>query len=220
MQASAQRTHSSWGGAKEDRAHQRGGMAASAILRSSAAAPRPDLQFYMFPVAVNPHAEGTFEPRSHAYNTHWGLIHPKSRGTVTLRSADPFAAPMIHHNYMTDAHDRALNRTAFRMARAIHSQSALAPYRGAEVAPGPWCQSDDQIDEHSRRYFANHYHACGTCRMGTDAEAVVDPSLRGRGVTCLRVIDCSIMPVVVSGGLNAPSMMIGEKGSDMVLAAG
>ncbi|MCV6593321.1 MAG: choline dehydrogenase [Silicimonas sp.] len=193
-------------------------MASSAMLRSAPEVRRPDLQFYMFPVAVNPHSEGTFEPRSHAYNIHWGIIHPESRGTVRLKSSDPFAPPEIRNNFFSAEADRALNRRALRIAREIHAQPALAPYRGAEVAPGAECQSDAQIDAHCARYFANHYHASGTCKMGVDDFAVVDPALKVRGVGRLRVIDSSIMPVVVSGGLNAPSMMIGEKGSDLLRA--
>lgn len=192
-------------------------MASSAILRVAPDAPRPDVQYYMFPVAVNPHSEGTFEPRSHAYNIHWGIIQPKSRGFVRLTSADPFADPLIDNRFYSDEADKRLNRLAFRMARKIHEQAALAPYRGAEVAPGPNCQSDADIDAHCSRYFANHYHASGTCKMGVDDLAVVDPELKVRGVDRLRVIDSSIMPVVPTGGLNAPSMMVGEKGSDMLL---
>lgn len=192
-------------------------MASSAILRVGPGATRPDVQFYMFPVAVNPHSEGTFEPRSHAYNIHWGIIQPKSRGFVRLNSADPFAPPLIDNRFYSDEADKDLNRHAFRFARRIHEQAALAPYRGPEVAPGPECQSDADIDAHCARYFANHYHASGTCKMGIDDMAVVDPDLKLRGIDRLRVIDSSIMPVVPTGGLNAPSMMIGEKGSDMLL---
>ncbi|MEQ9491319.1 MAG: GMC family oxidoreductase N-terminal domain-containing protein [Alphaproteobacteria bacterium] len=192
-------------------------MASSAILRVAPGVARPDVQFYMFPVAVNPHSEGTFEPRSHAYNIHWGIIQPKSRGVVRLRSADPFADPMIDNRFFSDDADKSLNRRAFRLARRIHAQAALAPYRGTEVAPGLDCQTDAEIDAHCARYFANHYHASGTCKMGVDEMAVVDPELRLRGIDRLRVIDSSIMPVVVTGGLNAPSMMIGEKGSDLLL---
>lgn len=192
-------------------------MAASALLRSDPAVERPDLQFYVFPAAVNPHAEGTFEPKSHAYNIHWGLMRPKSVGTVRLRSPDPSAAPVIRHNFLSAEEDRVRNRKAFRIAREIHAQAAFERYRGAEIAPGPDCVSDAEIDAHTARYFANHYHAAGACRMGVGADAVVDPTLRVRGVDRLRVIDSSIMPVVVTGGLNAPSMMIGEKRSDLLL---
>jgi choline dehydrogenase len=194
-------------------------MASSAMLRSCSAASRPDLQFYMFPVAVNPHSEGTFEPCSHAYNIHWGIIHPKSRGSVRLGSNMPCDNPVIRHNYFSIEEDRILNRSALRIARDIHAQQSFTLYRGAEVAPGPACQTDAEIDDHTSRYFANHYHASGTCSMGVGEDAVVDPQLRVRGIARLRVIDSSIMPIVVSGGLNAASMMIGEKGSQMLLTA-
>ncbi|MEO1226542.1 MAG: choline dehydrogenase [Pseudomonadota bacterium] len=194
-------------------------MAASGFVRTSPDVDRPDVQLYMFPVAINPHAEGTYEPRSHAYNIHWGLVHPKSRGTVRLKSTDPHEQPSIRHNFFSDENDRKTNRTALRLARQLHAQDALAPFRGAEVAPGPDVQTDDEIDDYTLRYFANHYHPCGTCKMGVDADAVVDPRLRVYGVERLRVIDSSIMPVVVSGGLNAPSMMIGAKGARLILEA-
>ena len=192
-------------------------MAASGLVRTAPDVERPDVQFYIFPCAVNPHAEGTFEPRQHAYNIHWGLVHPASRGSVSLASANHDLPPVIWHNYFSHEADRATNRRAFRLARNLHAQTAFDPYRGDELAPGPACLTDQDIDEHTSRYFATHYHACGTCKMGPDAMAVVDHRLRVHGVGRLRVIDSSIMPQVVTGGLNAPSMMIGEKGAAMVL---
>lgn len=192
-------------------------MASSSFLKSSPDLAQPDIQYYMYPVAVNPHSEGTFLPKSHAYNIHWGLIHPKSRGTVRLRSARADDAPIIAHNYFSDPEDKRINRIAFRYARDMHSQSAFDPYRGAEVAPGSQCKTDDEIDVHTAEYFANFFHACGSCKMGVDEMAVVDSELKVHGVRGLRVVDSSIMPRVVSGGLNMPSMMIGEKGADMIL---
>ena len=191
-------------------------MAASGLVRTSPEVDRPDVQFYMFPVAVNAHAEGTFEPRRHAYNVHWGIVHPESRGEVHLSSAEPEDPPVIRHNYFSAEQDRITNRKAFRLARKLHAQPALDPYRGDEIAPGPACQSDDEIDDFTAQYFAIHYHACGTCKMGRDEHAVVDHRLRVRGVEALRVIDSSIMPTVVTGGLNVPSTMIGAKGVAMI----
>jgi len=192
-------------------------MAASGLVRTTSEDPMPDVQFYIFPSAVNPHDEGTFEPRLHAYSIHWGLVHPRSRGTVRLKSPDHRAPPEIHHNYFSDEADRETNRRAFRLARKLHNQSAFDAFRGEEIAPGEGIESDEEIDAHTSRYFATHYHACGTCKMGADDMAVVDHRLRVRGVRNLRVVDSSIMPVVVTGGLNAPSMMIGEKGAAMIL---
>jgi choline dehydrogenase len=193
-------------------------MASSGMVKTDDALDRPDVQFYMYPVAVNPHAEGTFMPKSHAYNIHWGVIRPKSRGYVKLRSSDPSASPVIFNNFFGEEEDRITNRKAFRIARELHGQSALESYRGPESAPGPDCTTDDDIDAHTSRYFANHYHASGTCKMGNDDLAVVDHELKVHGIDRLRVVDSSIMPRVVAGGLNAPSMMIGEKASDMILA--
>ena len=192
-------------------------MAASGLVRTSPELIRPDVQFYIFPCAVNPHEEGTFAPKYHAYNIHWGLVHPKSRGEVTLKSPGYQTAPRIRHNYFSNESDLITNRRAFRLARKLHDQSAFADYRGEEVAPGPGCETDADIDTHTSRYFASHYHACGTCKMGSDDMAVVDHRLRVHGIRDLRIIDSSIMPTVVTGGLNAPSMMIGEKGAAMIL---
>ena len=192
-------------------------MAASGLVKSAPEVPLPDLQFYIFPVAVNAHAEGTYEPRHHGYNIHWGLVHPKSRGSVRLRSGDPESPPVIANNFFADEADRVLNRKALRLARTLHAQPAFDAYRGPETAPGPDVQGDDDIDAYTAAYFANHHHGCGTCKMGVDGGAVVDPRLKVRGLDGLRVIDSSIMPVVVTGGLNVPSMMIGMKGAAMVL---
>lgn len=124
----------------------------------------------------------------------------------------------ITNDFLGEEEDRITNRKAFRIARELHGQSALESYRGLESAPGPDCTTDDDIDAHTSRYFANHYHASGTCKMGKDDMAVVDHELKVHGIHRLRVVDSSIMPRVVAGGLNAPSMMIGEKASDMILA--
>ncbi|MCW3783623.1 choline dehydrogenase [Defluviimonas salinarum] len=192
-------------------------MASSGLVKSSPEVELPDLQFYMFPAAVNPHSEGTYDFKHHGFNVHWGLVHPKSRGTVRLRSSDPTAAPVIHNNFFSHEDDRILNRKAFRIARELLKQPALDKYRGEEIAPGPDCVTDEQIDEHTSRYFANHYHPSGTCKMGVDDMAVVDPKLRVHGMQNLRVIDSSIMPIVVTGGLNVPSMMIGANGAKFIL---
>jgi choline dehydrogenase len=192
-------------------------MSASAIVRSDASQPRADVQFYVFPMGVNAHVDGTYDTRRHAYNIHWGQCRPDSSGTVRLRSANPADPPLIHHNFYADERDRVINRWALRKAREIHAQAVFEPYRGAEIAPGQDVQTDDEIDDFTRRYFANHFHASSSNRMGVDEGAVVDPRCRVHGMESLRVADVSIMPFPVTGGLNVPTMMIGAKAAQMIL---
>jgi choline dehydrogenase len=128
-----------------------------------------------------------------------------------LRSADPFDAPIIDPNYMDESVDWREMRSAVELARAVVHQKAFDAFRGRELKPGPEVQSTAQIDAFIRRTSESGYHPCGTCRIGSPAEGVVDPEGRVHGVSGLRVADASIMPSIVSGNLNAPCMMIGEK---------
>jgi choline dehydrogenase len=136
---------------------------------------------------------------------------------VTVRSADPAAAPSICFNYLADPQDREDLRTAVRLTREILAQSALSPHRGEELNPGAAIRSDADIDAWVRRSVETCYHPVGTCRMGLDARnSVVDAQCRVHGVANLRVIDASIMPAIVSGNTNAPTIMIAEKMSDLL----
>lgn len=126
-------------------------------------------------------------------------------------------APVVVHNYLTAKSDKALNRNAFRLAEKLHAQTAFDEFRGEELDPGASCSSDDEIDSYLSR-ISSHYHPVGTCKMGTDEMAVVDPQLRVHGLHGLRVIDASIMPKLVGANTNAATIMIGEKGADMILA--
>ncbi len=179
---------------------------------------QPDVQFYMFPVAVNAYKDDTYDTRFHGYNIHWGQIHPESSGEVTLRSNNPADGPKIINNFFTNKKDRKVNRWAYRMARKLMATDALSKFSAGEQTPV--CETDEEIDELTSRYFANHYHSFGTNKMGpaSDKMAVVDHELKVHGIKNLRVADVSIMPRAVSGGFNLPSTMIGEKCSDMVLA--
>ena len=192
-------------------------MNTQAFLKSGPGLDRPDLQFYMFPVALDPEAQDLFRPAFHGYSIHWAVLRPRARGRVSLRSADPLAPPAILHDYLADADDRRLNVEGLKIAREIHAQRAFAGLRGREVSPGAGIVADGALETHLGRTSASHYHSVGTCRMGTDAGAVVDPELRVRGLEGLRVIDASVMPRLVGGNTNAPAMMIGEKGADLVL---
>jgi choline dehydrogenase len=188
---------------------------AGGFLRSRAGVQQPDLQLTFMPLAIKP---GTVEDVGmHSFQVHIDLMRPKSLGQVTLRSADPAAAPSICFNYLADPQDREDLRTAVRLTREILNQSALTPYRGEELNPGDAIQSDEDIDAWVRRSVETCYHPVGTCRMGLDPRsAVVDAQCRVHGVAGLRVIDASVMPAIVSGNTNAPTIMIAEKVSDLL----
>ena len=188
---------------------------AGGFLRSRAGVEQPDLQLTFMPLAIKP---GTVEDVGmHSFQVHIDLMRPKSLGRVRIRSADPGAAPSICFNYLADPQDREDLRTAVRLTREILTQPALTPYRGEELNPGDAVQSDEDIDAWVRRSVETCYHPVGTCRMGPEArDAVVDSECRVHGVAGLRVIDASIMPAIVSGNTNAPTIMIAEKMSDLL----
>jgi choline dehydrogenase len=188
---------------------------AGGFLRSRAGIRQPDLQLTFMPLAIKP---GTVEDVGmHSFQVHIDLMRPKSLGRVILRSADPTAAPSICFNYLADRQDREDLRTAVRLTREILAQPALSPYRGEELNPGAAIQGDEDIDAWVRRSVETCYHPVGTCRMGLDPRSsVVDPQCRVHGVANLRVIDASIMPAIVSGNTNAPTIMIAEKMSDVL----
>ncbi|QLF71838.1 GMC family oxidoreductase N-terminal domain-containing protein (plasmid) [Peteryoungia desertarenae] len=145
-------------------------------------------------------------------------LRPRSRGTVRLGSADPLAAPLIDPNYWADPHDREMSIRGLKIAREIMRQDALKSYVKAERLPGPDVQSDRDYFDYACRHSKTDHHPAGTCRMGSDPGAVVDPRLRFNGIDGLRVIDASIMPTVVSSNTNAPTIMIAEKAADMIKA--
>jgi len=188
---------------------------AGGFLRSRAGVEQPDLQLTFMPLAIKP---GSVESVGmHSFQVHIDLMRPKSLGRVTIRSADPAAAPSICFNYLADPADREDLRTAVRLTREVLAQSALTPYRGEELNPGDAIQSDRDIDAWVRRSIETCYHPVGTCRMGLDPDAaVVDAQCRVHGVEGLRVVDASVMPAIVSGNTNAPTIMIAEKMSDLL----
>jgi choline dehydrogenase len=144
-------------------------------------------------------------------------LRPESRGTVRIRSSDPFAAPAMQPNYLSTELDRRCAVAGIRLARRLAQTSALRPYVASEYRPGAEATSDEQLLEFARNYGATIFHPAGTCKMGSDAMAVVDERLRVRGTGGLRVVDCSIMPTLVSGNTHAPVVMIAEKASDLIL---
>jgi len=144
-------------------------------------------------------------------------LRPASRGAVRIRSADPMAAPSIQPNYLSSALDRRCAVAGIRLARALAATQALRPYVAEEYRPGPAAATDEDLLEFARAYGATIFHPSGSCKMGDDPMAVVDARLRVHGIDGLRVVDCSIMPTLVSGNTHAPAVMIAEKASAMVL---
>ncbi|AXM95057.1 choline dehydrogenase [Pseudomonas plecoglossicida] len=189
---------------------------AGAFIRSRAGVEFPDLQLTFMPLAVKPGSVDLVQ--GHAFQVHIDLMRPTSLGSVTLNSADPRQAPRILFNYLETEQDRADMRAGARLVREIIDQPAMAAFRGEELVPGAQAQSDEALDAWARQVTETGYHASGTCKMGpaSDAEAVVDPQLRVHGLDGLRVVDASIMPMIVSGNTNAPTVMIAEKASDMM----
>ncbi|MBZ9694799.1 choline dehydrogenase [Mesorhizobium sp. B2-3-14] len=190
---------------------------AAAFVRSQAGVDYPDIQYHFIPAAVR--YDGKAAAKSHGFQAHVGPMRSKSRGSVTLRSPDPKAKPVIRFNYMSHPDDWAEFRHCIRLTREIFGQSAFDAYRGQELSPGSHVQSDDDLDLFIRDHAESAYHPCGTCRMGRvdDQSSVVDPECRVIGVDGLRVADSSIFPRVTNGNLNAPSIMTGEKASDHIL---
>jgi choline dehydrogenase len=191
---------------------------AGGFIKADAQAPIPDVQLHFVPL-VNAHHGQDLTPvfRWHGYTIMTYELRPKSRGTVSLASRDPFAPPRIDPRHFSDPRDLQTMVTALKMARGIAAQPALAPHNLLELEPGPAIASDDDIRTWLRQHAETLYHPVGTCRMGRDPMAVVDPRLRVHGFPNLRVIDASIMPTLIGGNTNAPTTMIAEKGARMLL---
>ena len=188
-----------------------------AFLRSAAGIEYPDIQFHFLPIAVR--YDGKAAAEGHGFQVHTGPMRSPSRGSVTLRSADPAAPPVIRFNYMEAEEDWQVFRTALRLTREIMAQPAMAPHMKHEIQPGAAAESDAALDAFIREHAESAYHPCGTARMGAadDPSAVVDPEARVIGVDGLRVADSSIFPRVTNGNTNAPSILVGEKVADHIL---
>ena len=190
---------------------------AAAFVRTAAGVEWPDVQFHFLPVAIR--YDGTAPVRAHGFQAHVGPMRARSRGAVTLRSADPQAAPVIRFNYLDNEPDRADFRRTIVIAREVLGQGAMTRYRGREIAPGPGVTSDADLDAYIAEHAESAYHPCGTARLGRadDAQAVVDPQCRVIGVDALRVVDTSIFPQITNGNLNAPAIAVAEKAADHIL---
>ncbi len=189
------------------------------LLRTDPTLDRPDIQLLCNPVRLDAGLwfPGLVKPKEHSFYITVCQLHAKSRGRVSLRSADPFEAPRIALNLFSHPDDFTSMRNGLRAAREIYRQTPMAELIDAETIPGAQHQSDAEIDATIREFGGITHHPVGTCAMGTGADAVVDAQLRVRGVGALRVVDASVMPTIPSGNTNAATLMIGEKASDLVL---
>jgi choline dehydrogenase len=178
---------------------------------------RCDMQFHFVPAMLDDHGRNKLE--GNGYTLHACMLHPKSRGSLRLKSTDPRQAIAIHANYLSDAegYDLKMLVEATRISHSIFAQSPFDRYRGAEIFPSVDIADDRAVEAFVRRKAETVYHPVGTCRMGTDAAAVVDSELRVRGLDGLRVVDASVMPDLPSGNTNAPTIMIAERASDLIL---
>jgi choline dehydrogenase len=191
---------------------------AGGFVKSAPSEPIPDLQFHFVP-GMNPHhgQDLTGALRYFGYSVLVYELRPKSRGHVGLASADPLAPPLIEPGYLSDPRDLDKLALGVRKAREVLAQAAFTPHRRVELSPGDAVDNDDALRAWIRANAETAYHPVGTCKMGLDDMAVVDPQLRVRGIDGLRVVDASIMPTLVGGNTNAPTTMIGEKGAAMIL---
>ncbi|MGD0192733.1 MAG: choline dehydrogenase [Rhizomicrobium sp.] len=191
------------------------GLEAGAFLKSRPNLETPDLQLHFIAALMFDHTRKKAD--RHGFMAHVCQLRPESRGYISLKSADPFVPPLIQPNYLEAEEDRRALREGVKLTREVFAQAAFDPYRGPELMPGAHVQKDDQIDAFIRRTAETIYHPVGSAKMGKDADAVVDAQLRVHGMEGLRVVDASVMPDLVSGNTNAPTIMIAEKASDLML---
>lgn len=189
---------------------------AGGFIKSDPSEPAPDLQLHFVVGKLVDHGRKTV--LGHGYSSHVCLLQPRSRGSVMLASRDPMALPLVDPAFFADADDMQRMVRGFKRMREILQQPALAQYGGKELAASAGARSDAEIEQFIRQYADTIYHPVGTCRMGTGPMDVVDPALRVHGLEGLRVVDASIMPRIVSGNTNAPTVMIAEKAVDMIRA--
>ncbi|MDG0026964.1 GMC family oxidoreductase N-terminal domain-containing protein [Trinickia sp. Y13] len=195
---------------------QLGAFAKSA--ENDASITRPDIEYHVQPLSLDRFGEPLH--RFNAFTASACHLRPTSRGSIHIASADPFAAPAIAPNYLSTDYDRHVAANALRLTRRIVQASALARYFPEEILPGPQYQTEEELARAAGDIGTTIFHPVGTCRMGTsnDPGAVVDTRLRVLGVAGLRVVDASVMPTITSGNTNSPTLMIAERGSDMIRA--
>jgi len=179
----------------------------------------PDLLLGWVPMFTEPTPKGPRIARTAGFTCYAHVMRPESKGSIHVTSADARTPPAIRFNFLSAPVDAELTVKAVRIARSVMTAPAMAPFKLTEQAPGRERQSDEDIVAWVKATAETTYHPVGTCKMGVDPMAVVDPKLRVHGIAGLRVADASIMPTLTSGNTNAPAIMIGEKAADLVLGA-
>jgi choline dehydrogenase len=187
---------------------------AGGFVRSDPSLSAPDLSFYFVPAFNMGHQENPDD--GHGFSLTVSHNRPRSRGEIRLASADPFDDPVIDPQYLSAEGDLEALVEGLRLSREIISAEPFDEYRGAEVWPGADRETDEELAEHVRETGVTNYHPSGTCKMGDDDMAVVDDRLRVHGVDALRVVDASVMPRITNANTNAPAIMIGERGADLI----
>jgi len=188
---------------------------AGAFVRSALAPDeRPDIQLHFVPAQLDNHGRNRLE--GHGFTVHACVLRPHSRGRLRLRSGRPQDRPLIEAGYLSDARDLPVLLEGIRLSRRIIQAAPFAPFRGAELFPGETRVSEQDLTQIVRSKAETIYHPAGTCRMGSDTHAVVDERLRVRGLEGLRVVDASVMPRLIGGNTNAPTIMIAEKAAQML----
>ncbi|HFH3646269.1 choline dehydrogenase [Pseudomonas aeruginosa] len=187
---------------------------AGGFIRTREAFEWPNIQFHFLPVAIN--YNGSKGVQEHGFQAHMGSMRSPSRGRIHLKSRDPRQHPSILFNYMSHEQDWQEFRDGIRLTREIMNQPALDPYRGRELSPGVNMQSDAELDEFIRNHAETAFHPSCSCKMGSDDMAVVDGQGRVHGMEGLRVVDASIMPLIITGNLNATTIMMAEKIADRI----
>jgi choline dehydrogenase len=189
---------------------------AGGFVRSNDDVAYPNLMFHFLPIAIR--YDGSAPAGGHGYQVHVGPMYSDARGSVTITTTDPTAHPALRFNYLSTDQDRREWVEAVRVARTILSQPALGPYNGGETSPGPAVDTDAEILDWVARDAETALHPSCTCRLGTDAGAVVDPAtMKVHGVEGLRVVDASVFPYITNGNIYAPVMMVAEKAADLIL---
>jgi len=189
-----------------------------AFLKSRPELEAPDLEFLFnaAPLDARIWFPGVTPPYEDAYGIHPILLHPRSQGHVTLRSADPLALVRVQNNFLAEPEDLATFRQGFRLAQDIAHQPPMDAFRGSPLAPGPEVKTDAQIDDWIRNTVITVNHPLGTCPMGRGSDAVLDPDLKVRGIEALRVVDAAALPDMPSAHINAIVMMLAERASDLI----
>jgi len=187
---------------------------AGCFVKSSPEVRSPDIQIHCLPAYVVDH--GRMKIKGHGLTINTCNLRPRSIGSLTLRSNDPFEDPAIDPNFLDDPYDLSVSMEAFKWGRRILSAPSFQKHIAREILPGPDIKSDEDIKAYIRKWSKNDYHPVGSCKMGTDDLSVVDLRLCVKGIQSLRVIDASVMPRLISGNTQATSIMIGEKGAAMI----